>query len=216
MVDGATMKISATTLSGPVVTLEPLRRRHLPGLSEAARGTDIWQYMAANLADTDSMELWYAEARRLEKAAQQLPFAIRMTQGGMTQGGMTQGGMTQDGALIGSTRYLNIAPEHRRLEIGWTWLAPSHWGGRANAAAKFLLFEHAFDALDAQRVELRTDALNQRARRAILKLGAVEEGLLRRHMVMPGGRVRDTVQFAVIDETWPAVRAALAARIAET
>ncbi len=201
MADGASMKILATTLSGPVVTLEPLRRRHLPGLSQAARGSDIWHYMAANLADTDSMEPWYAEARRLEKAAQQLPFAIRMTQGG---------------GLIGSTRYLNIAPEHRRLEIGWTWLAPSHWGGRANAAAKLLLFEYAFETLGAQRVELRTDALNQRARRAILNLGAVEEGLLRRHIVMPGGRVRDTVQFAVIDETWPAVRAALEARSAKT
>jgi RimJ/RimL family protein N-acetyltransferase len=201
MADGAPMRISATTLSGPVVTLEPLRQRHLAGLGEAARGTDIWQYMAANLADTDSLEPWFTEARRLEKAAQQLPFAIRMTQGG---------------ALIGSTRYLNIAAEHRRLEIGWTWLAPSHWGGRANAAAKLLLFEHAFDTLGAQRVELRTDALNQRAHHAILKLGAVEEGLLRRHMVMPGGRVRDTVQFAVIDKTWPAVRAALEARIGET
>ena len=201
MADGAAMNISATTLSGPVVTLEPLRRRHLRGLRQAARGTDIWEYMAANLADTDSLEPWFAEAHRLEKAAQQLPFAIRITQGG---------------ALIGSTRYLNVVPEHRRLEIGSTWLTPNHWGGRANAAAKLLLFKHAFETLGAQRVALRTDALNQRARRAILKLGAVEEGLLRRHMVVPGGRVRDTVQFAVIAETWPAVRAALEARIAET
>ena len=183
-----------------MVTLEPLRRRHLRGLGRAAQGTDIWQYMAANLAGTGRLEPWFVEARRLEKAAQQLPFAIRTTQGG---------------ALIGSTRYLNIAPEHRRREIGWTWLAPSHWGGRANAAAKLLLFEHAFETLGAQRVELRTDALNQRARRAILKLGVVEEGLLHRHMVVAGGRVRDTVQFAVVDETWPAVRATLEARIAE-
>ena len=200
MANGVAMNISATTLSGPVVTLEPLRRRHLWGLGQAAQGTDIWQYMAANLAGTGSLEPWFVEARRLEKAAQQLPFAIRTTQGG---------------ALIGSTRYLNIAPEHRRLEIGWTWLAPNHWGGRANAAAKLLLFEHAFETLGAQRVELRTDALNQRARRAISKLGVVEEGLLRRHMVVAGGRVRDTVQFAVVDETWPAVRAKLEARTAE-
>ena len=201
MAGDAPMNISATTLSGPVVMLEPLRRNHLRGLREAARGTDIWQYMAANLSDTDSLEPWFTEAHRLEKTTQQLPFAIRMTQGG---------------ALVGSTRYLNIAAEHRRLEIGWTWLAPSQWGGRANAAAKLLLLEHAFETLGAQRVELRTDALNQRARRAILKLGAVEEGLLRRHMVMPGGRVRDTVQFAVIDEIWPAVRATLEARISES
>ncbi len=200
MAGGALMNISAATLKGPVVTLEPLRRRHLPGLGKAARGTDIWHYMAANLAEKGALEPWYAEARRLEKAAQQLPFAIRLT---------------AEGALIGSTRYLNIAPEHRRLEVGWTWLAPANWGGRANAAAKLLLFEHAFEKLGAHRVELRTDALNQRARRSILKLGAVEEGLLRRHMVMPGGRVRDTVQFAVIDDTWPAVKTALETRIAE-
>jgi RimJ/RimL family protein N-acetyltransferase len=129
-----------------------------------------------------------------------LPFAIRLN---------------ADGRLIGSTRYLNIAPEHRRLEIGWTWLHPDHWGGRINAAAKLLLFAHAFETLGAHRVELRTDALNARARRAILKLGAAEEGILRRHMVMAGGRVRDTVQFAVIDADWPAVRAGLAARIAK-
>ena len=199
MAGGAPMKISATTLSGPLVTLEPLRRRHLPGLARAARGTDIWHYMAADLSAKGSLEPWYAEARRFEKARQQLPFAMRMT---------------ADGTLIGGTRYLNIAPEHLRLEIGWTWLAPSQWGGRVNAAAKLLLFEHAFETLGAQRVELRTDALNQRARRAILKLGAAEEGVLRRHMVMPGGRVRDTVQFAVIDEIWPAVKATLQARIA--
>ena len=200
MAGGTSMKFSATTLSGPVVILEPLRRRHLPGLVRAARGTDIWHYMAADLSEKNGLEPWYAEARRFEKAQQQLPFAIRMT---------------ADGALVGSTRYLNIAPEHLRLEIGWTWLAPSQWGGRTNAAAKMLLFEHAFETLGAQRVELRTDALNRRARRAILKLGAEEEGVLRRHMVMRGGRVRDTVQFAVINESWPAIKAALRARIAE-
>ena len=199
MADGSAMKISAITLNGPVVTLEPLRRRHLAGLGRAARGTDIWHYMAADLTAKDSLEPWYAEARRFEKAAQQLPFAIRLA---------------ADDTLVGSTRYLNIAAEHRRLEIGWTWLAPSQWSGRVNAAAKLLLFDHAFETLNAQRVELRTDALNQRARRAILKLGATEEDLLRRHMVMPGGGVRDTVQFAVIDENWPAVRAVLLARIA--
>lgn len=199
MAGGSIMNISAATLKGPVVTLEPLRRRHLPGLGAAARGTDIWDYMSANLAEKGSLEPWYAEARRFEKAAHQLPFAIRLT---------------AEGTLIGSTRFLNIAPEHRRLEVGWTWLAPANWGGRVNAAAKLLLFEHAFEKLGARRIELRTDALNHRARRAISKLGAVEEGILRRHMVMPGGRARDTVQFAVIDESWPTVKTALEARIA--
>lgn len=90
MTDGAAMNISATTLSGPVVTLEPLRRRHLRGLRQAARGTDIWEYMAANLADTDSLEPWFAEAHRLEKAAQQLPFAIRIETGRRRRGTLAQ------------------------------------------------------------------------------------------------------------------------------
>ena len=199
MAGDAIMKLSAITLEGPVVTLEPLRRRHLVGLRAAAREADIWRYMAANLAEKNALERWLEEARRLERAGRQLPFAIRLTRGG---------------ALIGSTRFLNFAPEHRRLEIGWTWLAPEQWGGRANAGAKLLLFEHAFERLGVQRVELRTDALNQRARSAIGKLGAVEEGLFRRHMVMQEGRVRDTVQFAVLDEHWPEVKKALLARLA--
>ena len=134
----------------------------------------------------------------LENTGNQLPFAVRWT---------------TNGELIGITRYLNIAPQHFRLEIGSTWLIPTHWGGRTNAATKLLLFEHAFERLGAARVELRTDALNKRARHAITKLGAEEEGILRRHMVMPCGRVRDTVQFAVIREDWPAVRTILSARI---
>ncbi len=200
MADLMPMKIAAVTLSGPLVTLEPLRKRHLAGLARAARGSDIWRYMSADLSAEGALGPWYDEARRFERAGQHLPFAIRSAAGG---------------ELIGATRYLNIAPEHLRLEIGWTWLVPSQWGGRANAAAKSLLFAHAFETLGAGRVELRTDALNARARRAIAKLGAVEEGTLRSHMVMPGGRLRDTVQFAVIREDWPAVRATLAARIAE-
>ena len=192
------MNLAATTLNGPVVTLEPLRKRHLAGLTRAARGTDIWRYMSEDLSNEGALGPWYEEARRLEKMGSQLPFAIRRA---------------TDGGLIGSTRYLNVAPQHLRLEIGWTWLIPAHWGGRANAATKLLLFQHAFEKLGAARVELRTDAANKRARRAITKLGALEEGVLRRHMVMPGGRVRDTVQFAVIREDWLAVRATLTARI---
>ena len=193
------MNIVATTLSGPLVTLEPLRKHHLAGLARAARGNNIWRYMSADLSTEGALDPWYEEACRLEKTGSQLPFAIRWT---------------TDGELIGSTRYLNIVPQHLRLEIGWTWLIPTHWGGRANAATKMLLFQYAFERLGAARVELRTDVLNKRARQAIIKLGATEEGVLRRHMVMPGGRVRDTVQFAVVREDWPAVRATLAARIA--
>ena len=198
MAGKAFTKISTVTLKGAGITLEPLRQRHLVGLHKAAQSADIWTYMAANLADRKVLERWHEDARRLEKAGQQLTFAIRLTRSAM---------------LIGSTRYLNIAPEHRRLEIGWTWLAPTEWGSRANTAAKLLLFQHAFEKLGAGRVELRTDALNVRARAAIARLGANEEGVLHRHMVMAQGRVRDTVQFAVIDEDWPRVKKSLKARL---
>jgi len=198
MAGSMTMKFSVVTLSGPLVTLEPLRKRHLDKLSQAAQSSDIWRYMSADLSAAGALQPWYEETRQLEKAGDQLPFAIRST---------------GDDVLIGSTRYLNIAPEHLRLEIGWTWLAPAYWNGRANAATKLLLFEHAFEKLGALRVELRTDALNKRARRAIAKLGATEEGTLRSHMLMPGGRVRDTVQFAVTREDWPSVCAKLTSRI---
>jgi len=193
------MNIAVTTLTGPLVILEPLRKCHLAGLTRAAQESDIWRYMSADLSIEGTLEPWYEEARRFEKTGSQLPFAIRWA---------------ADGELIGSTRYLNIVPQHLRIEIGWTWLIPAHWGGQANAAIKFLLFKNAFEKLGAVRVELRTDVLNKRARRAIAKLGAVEEGILRNHMMMPGGRVRDTVQFAVIREEWPTIRARLAARIA--
>lgn len=198
MAGKAFMKVSAVTLTGTGITLEPLRRRHLAGLRSAAASADIWPYMAANLADKSTLEGWLIEAREMEKTGLQLPFAIRLS---------------KSGELIGSTRFLNIAPEHCRLEIGWTWLAPAHWGSHANAAAKLLMFQHAFEQLGARRVELRTDALNNRARGAIAKLGAAEEGVLRRHMVMAGGRVRDTVQFAVIDEDWPRVKKTLKSRL---
>jgi RimJ/RimL family protein N-acetyltransferase len=116
-----------------------------------------------------------------------------------------------DGKVIGSTRYLNIVPAHRRLEIGSTWLTASVQRSGANTEAKLLLLTHAFEALGANRVELKTDALNTRSRRAIARIGATEEGIFRKHLVCASGRVRDTVYFSIIDSEWPAVKARLTA-----
>jgi RimJ/RimL family protein N-acetyltransferase len=198
MMDRTLKNISPVMLEGHGITLEPLSQEHLPGLEKAAESAEIWPYMTTNLAEENTLGSWLEEAQKLEQVGQQLPFAIRLS---------------TSGTVIGSTRFLNIVPEHRRLEIGWTWLTREQWGGRANFAAKLLLFQHAFEVLNAQRVELRTDALNKRARRAIAKLGATEEGTLRSHMIMPGGRVRNSVQFAIIDTDWPRVKAALTARL---
>ena len=107
-----------------------------------------------------------------------------------------------------------IVPAHRRLEIGWTWLTPAVWGTGINVEAKLLLLTHAFDTLGAMRVELKTDARNERSRAAILALGAQFEGVFRKHMQMADGRIRDSAWYAITDDDWPAVRARLVARLA--
>jgi N-acetyltransferase len=108
--------------------------------------------------------------------------------------------------VVGSTRYGNIVPQHRRAEIGWTWIAPRWQRTAVNTEAKYLMLRHAFDVMACRRVELKTSALNARSRAAMLRIGATEEGTLRRHMVQPDGSARDSVYFSVIDEEWPAVR----------
>jgi RimJ/RimL family protein N-acetyltransferase len=113
--------------------------------------------------------------------------------------------------VIGSTRYMDIAPAHRRLEIGSTWLTSSHQRTGANTEAKLLLLTHAFETLRVIRVVLKTDALNQQSRRAIMRIGAVEEGTFRKHLVADSGRVRDMIYFSILDTEWPAVKAKLTA-----
>ena len=110
-----------------------------------------------------------------------------------------------DGREVGSTRYLNFVPEHRRVEIGWTWLRRSAWGTGANVETKFLLLEHAFERHGLQRVEFKTDARNQRTRGALLALGAQFEGIFRKHMILPTGP-RDSAWYAIVEDDWPAVK----------
>jgi RimJ/RimL family protein N-acetyltransferase len=117
------------------------------------------------------------------------------------------------GKPVGSTRYLSIVPQHRRLEIGWTWLAPGWQHSTINTEAKLLMLQHAFEKLGALRVEFKTDALNEKSRTALLKIGTVEEGIFRHHMVMPGGRRRDSAYYSIIEEEWPRVRQLLQSRL---
>ena len=117
------------------------------------------------------------------------------------------------GTAVGSTRYLALRPEHRSLEIGWTWLAPSAWGTGANTEAKLLQLEHAFEALGCRRVEFKTDALNERARGALAGLGARFEGIHRKHMLVRGGENRDSAWYAILDDDWPRVRTHLLTRL---
>jgi len=118
------------------------------------------------------------------------------------------------GRYVGMTRYLNIEEAHKKLEIGSTWYAPSTWGGPVNPECKLLLMRHAFEALKFNRVEYKTDVRNARSRAAILKLGATQEGIFRKHMIMADGHVRDSVYFSIVDTDWPAVKAGLERRLA--
>ncbi len=191
--------VTPAILVGRLVRLEPLGPEHLDGLIVAGADPSTWTWLYAPLTDRAAMADWLAAALRARDAGTEQPFAtIDLA----------------SGQVIGSTRYLAIAAEHRRLEIGWTWLAPAAWGSGANREAKLLLMEHAFERLGAMRVEFKTDARNARARAALAAIGGQFEGIFRRHMLMADGRVRDSAWYAVVDEDWPAVRAALRERVA--
>ena len=186
--------IKPVVLEGRIVRLEPLRRDHLDGLAAVAFEPALWQYTLARPVDEAGLEAWIGAALANAEASIEVPFATidRATE-----------------RAIGSTRYLNIVPEHRRFEIGWTWLATSAQRTGANREAKLLQLTHAFDDLDANRVEFKTDSLNDKSRTALLGIGASFEGIFRNHMVMPDGRLRHSAYYSVTREDWPTVRSRL-------
>ena len=188
----------ARRLEGRRVVVEPLEPPHEEGLWVAAQDPRIWTWMSVlAAASRETFHEWFEDALAERRSGLAVPFA-------------TLDAAT--GAAIGSTRYLAIRPEHRVVEIGWTWLAPSHWGSGANVDAKYLMLRHAFD-VGFLRVEFKTDALNERSRGALAALPARFEGIHRRHMLVRGGERRDSAWYAVIDEDWPHVRAALERRL---
>jgi N-acetyltransferase len=194
------MKIPVpVTLSSADVRLEPLTPEHVPALVRVGLDPALWRWVPTSVTSADEMNAYVATALEDQRRGAALPFAIVDA---------------ASGEAIGSTRFGNIEPAHRRLEIGWTWLARGRQRTRANTAAKRLLLGHAFDALGANRVELKTDALNETSRNAIARIGGVQEGILRQHVVCASGRVRDTVYFSILATEWPAVRRRLDERLA--
>ena len=179
----------AVRLEGRLVTLEPLGDAHVDGLRRAADDERIWEWMV-----TRDVEAWIADALRDDPGRQ--PFAI-----------------VRDGQVVGSSSYMSLAPEHRRLEIGNTWMNPSTWRTGANAEAKYLLLRHAFEEVGCLRVEFKTDAKNERARAALAAIPAEFEGVHRWHMVVRGGERRDSAWYAVTVDDWPEVRRALESRL---
>ncbi len=190
--------LDAVTLEGRIVQLEPMSRDHLDGLLDVALDPSLWRWTIARPTDRAGLEAWLETALANREAGTELPFVTveRAT-----------------GRPIGSSRYLNIALEHRRLEIGWTWVAPAWQRGGANREAKLLMLGHAFEALGCLRVEFKTDARNERSRAALLGIGATFEGVFRKHMVMPDGRNRDSAWYSITDDDWRDVRARLRASL---
>jgi RimJ/RimL family protein N-acetyltransferase len=185
-------------LEGAHVRLEPLALSHVGPLWEVADDPEIWRWTTVIRSSAD-LERYVEEALRARAAATALPFATIER---------------ASGRPIGSTRFGSIEPAHRRVEIGWTWIARPWQRTAINTEAKFLMLRHAFETWDCIRVELKTDALNVRSRTAILRIGAKEEGTLRSHMIMESGRVRDSVYFSVLESEWPDVKRALEGRLA--
>lgn len=180
------------TLEGRHVRLEPLGLEHAGDLFRAGSDASIWRYMPRPpLQSLDDTQRMIGEALAEAQRGTQVPFAIVERAGG---------------TAIGSTRYLDIARADRRLEIGFTWITPQYQRGPVNTECKYLLLRHAFEDLGAIRVQLKTDSRNEQSQRAIERIGAVREGVLRNHMILWDGYIRHTVYYSVLDSEWPAVR----------
>ena len=187
-------RIEPVVLEGRKVRLEPLALEHVPRLAEVAIDPVIWQWTVARPTDEAGLRAWAEAALAGRAAGSEFPFVTLEA---------------STGRPIGSSRFMNIVLEHRRVEIGWTWVAPAWQRTGANREAKLMMLGHAFDTLGCRRVEFKTDSLNEPSRTALLGIGAKFEGIFRNHMVMPGGRMRHSAYYSVIDEEWPAVRAGL-------
>ena len=188
---------SGTVLEGRRVRLEPLSSDHEEGLWRASRDPRTWRWL--NVVQPKTREEWSGWMRQALAAAEsgaEIPLVT----------------ITHE-EIVGSTRFLALKPEHRSLEIGWTWLHPAAWGTGANTEAKLLQFAYAFETLGCRRVEFKTDAQNERSRAALAGIGATFEGIHRRHMLVREGENRDSAWYSVLDEEWPGVRAHLERRL---
>jgi len=191
--------VEPVTLAGSIVRLEPLSLDHLEGLAEVAFDESIWRWTVVQPTEIGGLRDWVEAALAHRVDGSEMPFATVDV---------------ASGRPIGSSRFMSIVPEHRRLEIGWTWVAPEWQRKGANQEAKYLQLRHAFEELGANRVEFKTDSLNEKANPALLSIGATFEGTFRNHMIMPGGRLRHSNYYSVTREEWPDRKSKLESRIA--
>lgn len=181
--------------------LEPMLSGHLDALTAAGGFEELWRLTTTRAVSRDEMSVYMKSALADQSAGSALPF------------------VTVDKAsrrIIGSTRFGNIDASNRRAEIGWTWITPEFQRTYVNSEAKYLMLHHAFEVWECVRVELKTDVLNLRSRAAMERIGATEEGILRKHALAQGGRYRDTIYFSILDTEWPAVRERLQSFLAGT
>lgn len=190
--------LTPVTLDGQQVRLEPLALAHHAALCEVGLDPELWRWTTSSAQTPEAMLDYVRTALRWQEEGTALPFVTvdRST-----------------GRPVGSTRFANADRVHRRVEIGWTWIARPWQRTPVNTEAKYLMLRHAFEHLGCVRVEFKTDALNTRSRAALLRIGAVEEGTLRSHMITASGRVRDSVYFSVIEGEWPRVKGELERRL---
>jgi len=187
------LKVLPLTLLGSVVRLEPVRQDHAEFFWEVAKNDleDIFRWIPYSMKTRADFQRLIDKAFEEQERGESVVFAT-----------VEQ----NSGHVIGSTRFMNIDRVNRRVEIGSTWIATAWQRTAVNTEAKYLMLRHAFEVWRCMRVELKTDALNQKSRNAILRIGAKEEGTLRRHLLTCGGRVRDTVYFSILDDEWPEVK----------
>jgi RimJ/RimL family protein N-acetyltransferase len=189
--------ISPVILNGKYVRLEPMTEDHIPGLAEIGVGQTFWDFMLYGRMDSvEDMRNWVRDILSRAQNGTDLPFvAIHLA----------------SGKVAGATRYLNIMPKDRGLEIGGTWYGTEYQRTPVNTECKYLLLTHAFERLGCIRVQLKTDLRNVRSQKAIERIGAKREGILRNHMILPSGQFRDSVFYSILDSEWPEVKKRLEA-----
>jgi N-acetyltransferase len=192
------MIIEPVVLAGDRVSLEPLDRSHVDAIRAAASDGELWRLWYTSVPAPDAVPAWIDAALDMRARLGAMPFVVRDR---------------ASGHIVGSTRYFNVEPAHRRLEIGHTFYAKRAQRTGINVEAKLLLLSHAFDVLKCIAVEFRTNAFNFASREAIARLGAKQDGILRNHMLLADGTRRDTVVFSILDAEWPAVRRHLGFRL---
>ena len=191
--------VEPVVLEGSRVRMEPLRAEHLADLELVAFDPELWRWTIMGPQDEAGLRRWFETALANAEAGTERPFATIDR---------------ASGRAIGSSRYLSIVPEHRRLEIGWTWVGSAFQRTGTNREAKLLQLTHAFETLGANRVEFKTHSRNERSRNALAGIGATFEGVFRNHMIMPDGSIRHSAYFSVTAEEWPVVKAGLVAGLA--